>query len=250
MEKNNRGLLITLIVLLSVIALLLSGILVFAMTSGSHSLSKLQSFIPSKTVTIFDQSYNASEIKNISIDSDAGDITVKTTNDGTIRLVAEGLSEKNFSASVDGDTLNASGYQIKKHNLFNLNSPNGTEIKLYIPKDFDSLDIALDFGDIDIDDEINTKLAIDNNMGDINAKMLSGSFNIHTDMGNIEIERINIDKNSSATTNMGDIEIEKANTVNIYAKTSMGDCDVKNNNPQAPVMLTAETNMGDIEIND
>ncbi len=249
MEKNNRGLLITLIVLLCVIALLLSGILVFAMTGGTHSLSKMHSILPSKMVTIFDQSYNANEIKNISIDSDVGDITVKTTNDGTIRLVADGFSSNNFSAEANGETLNVSSTEIKGRKFFNA-MRQGANIVLYIPKDFDALRITSSFGDVDIVDELNTKLTVENNMGDIDAKMLGGSFDIHTDMGNIDIERTDITENSSATTNMGDIEIDKTNAVYINAKTSMGDCDVKNNTPSAPVTLTAETNMGNIEIND
>ena len=69
-------------------------------------------------------------------------------------------------------------------------------------------------------------------------------------MGDIEINRINITENSSATTSMGDIEIEKADGVNINAKTSMGNCDVKNNTPSSSIILTAETSMGNVEIND
>lgn len=49
---------------------------------------------------------------------------------------------------------------------------------------------------------------------------------------------------------MGDIDIEKTNEINIYAKTSMGNCDVKDNTPTASVILNAETDMGNIEIND
>ena len=251
MGKNNRGLLITLIVLLCVIALLLSGILVFAMTAGTHSLSKMHSILPSKMVTIFDQSYDASEIKNISIDNDAGDITVRTTNDGTIRLVANGFSSDNFSAEANGETLNVSSTEIKSRDFFNFNAmKKGTDIELYIPQDFDALSITSNLGDVDIENELNTKLTVENDMGNIDAKMLGGSFDIHTNMGNIDIERTNITENSSATTNMGDIEIDKTNAVYIDAKTSMGDCDVKNNTPSAPVTLTATTNMGNIEIND
>lgn len=245
MSKNNRGLLITLIVLLCIIAVLLSGILVFAMSAGTRS------FIPLRTKTIFDQSYSASEINNISIDSAAGDITVRSTNDDTIKLVAEGFSSDNFSAEASEDTLNISSSEIKGRDVFNFNSMRkGTNIQLYIPKDFGSLSITSNFGDVDIENELNTKLTIDNDMGDVDAKMLGGSFNIHTDMGSIEIKRTNITENSSITTNMGDIEIEKTNEVYINAKTSMGDCDVKNNTPSAPITLTAETDMGSIDIND
>lgn len=246
MEKNNRGLLITLIVLLSFIVVLLSGILVFSISSNT------QSFLPIKIKTICDESYSSSEISNISVDSAAGDVIVRTSKDGNIRLVAEGINEDNIEAVADGDTLSISSYENnKKWNFFNFNSRNiGTDIILYIPKDFNTLDINLNFGNVEIENELNTSLTVENNMGDIEAKVLGGSFNLHTDMGDIEIKRINITNNSSATTSMGDIEIEKADGVNINAKTSMGNCDVKNNTPSSSIILTAETSMGNVEIND
>lgn len=246
MEKNNRGLLITLIVLLSFIVVLLSGILVFSISSNT------QSFLPMKIKTICDESYSSSEISNISVDSAAGDVIVRTSKDGNIRLVAEGINEDNIEAVADGDTLSISSYENnKKWNFFNFNSRNiGTDIILYIPKDFNTLDINLNFGNVEIENELNTSLTVENNMGDIEAKVLGGSFNLHTDMGDIEIKRINITNNSSATTSMGDIEIEKADGVNINAKTSMGNCDVKNNTPSSSIILTAETSMGNVEIND
>lgn len=249
MEKNNRGLLITLIILLSVIALLLSGIFTFSLISGTRSLSL---FIPMKTQTIFDESYNADEIKNIAIDSSAGDITVKVSNDGKIRLTANGLSSDNFSAVADGSTLSISSKELKgKYKFFPFGAlKEGTDIVLYIPREIDSVDIKSNFGNVDIEDYIVTSLTINTDMGNIEAEKLGGSFDINTNMGNIDIEKIDITSNSKAATNMGDIDIERTNEINIYAKTSMGDCDVKDNTPTASVILTAQTDMGNIDIND
>lgn len=248
MEKNNKGLLITLIVLLSIIALLLSGIFTFALISGTASISTL---IPKKTQTIFDQSYNAEEIKNITIDSEAGDITIKNSNDGKIRLTANGINSDSFDAEADGNTLKISSSKLDKMNFFGwVQRSIGPDIVVYVPTVMDSVSITSNMGNVEIEDELVTSLTVDNDMGNIEAEKLGGSFDLNTNMGNIEIERINITANSKATTNMGDIDIEKTNEVNIYAKTSMGDCDVKDNTPTASVMLTAETDMGSIDIND
>lgn len=248
MEKNNKGLLITLIVLLSIIALLLSGIFTFALISGTHSIS---AFIPKKTQTIFDQSYNAEEIKNITIDSDAGDITIKNSNDGKIRLTANGINSDRFDAEADGNTLKISSSRLNKINFFGLGQRYiGSDIVIYVPTVMDSVSITSNMGNVEIENELVTSLTVNNDMGNIEAEKLGGSFDLNTNMGNIEIERINITANSKATTNMGDIDIERTNEVNIYAKTSMGDSDVKDNTPTASVMLTAETDMGSIDIND
>lgn len=246
MEKNNKGLLITLIVLLSAVALLLSGIFTFALISGTRS---FKSFIPMKTQTVFDESYSSKEIKNIIIDSDAGDIILKNSDDGEIRLTAEGIKSSGFNADTEGDVLSITSSESRKMNFFNYNAYR-TEIVLYVPDKIDSINITSGFGDVEIEDELITKLTVDNNMGDIDAKNLGGSFELSTDMGDIDIEKINITANSKAETNMGDIDIEKTNEINIYAKTSMGNCDVKDNTPTASVILNAETDMGNIEIND
>ena len=157
MSKNNRGLLITLIVLLSIIALLLSGIFTFSLISGTHSLG---SFISMKTQTFFDQSYNADEIKNITIDSNAGDITVKSSNDGKIRLTANGLNDDHFSAEADGSTLSISSKELKgKYRFFPFGAlKEGTDIVLYVPQKLDSINITSNFGNVDIEDYIVTSL--------------------------------------------------------------------------------------------
>ena len=226
-----------------------SGIFTFSLISGTHSLG---SFISMKTQTFFDQSYNADEIKNITIDSNAGDITVKSSNDGKIRLTANGLNDDHFSAEADGSTLSISSKELKgKYRFFPFGAlKEGTDIVLYVPQKLDSINITSNFGNVDIEDYIVTSLTINNDMGNIDAEFLGGSFDLNTNMGNIDIEKIDITSNSKAVTNMGDIDIERTNEVNIYANTSMGDCDVKKNTPTASVILTAQTDMGNIEIND
>lgn len=86
--------------------------------------------------------------------------------------------------------------------------------------------------------------------GDISALELCGSFDIHTNLGDIDIKKININKNSSATTNMGDINVEYTNAVNIDYSTSLGTSDIKNNNTNSDITLRVHTDLGDIEIND
>lgn len=248
MEKNNRGLLITLIVLLSIIALLLSGIFTFTLISGTRS---FKSFIPTKTQTVFDESYSTEDIKNITIDNNAGDIIIKNSKDGKIRVTANGNTDDEFSAAADGSTLNISNEVINRRNFFIFGAlKKGADIVLYLPEELDSLNINSNFGNVKIEDKLTTNLTIDNDMGNIEAEKLGGSFDLNTNMGNIEIEEINITADSKAVSNMGNIDIEKTNKIKIDASVSMGDNDVKDSTPSADITLTAKTDMGDIEIND
>ncbi len=249
--KNNKGLIITVIALLSIIVLLLAGILGFAITSGGRhfSFDKWENH----NNVVYDESYDSSNISDIIVNSNCGDITVKHSNDEKIRIVARGSNAENINVTADSNklTLNISNTDKMTRFPFNNYGNMSSDIDIYLPDNTpERFEIHSNLGDVDIDTKLNTNLEINNNCGDIRASELGGSFDIHTDLGNIDIKRININKNSSATTNMGDIDIEYTNAVNIDYSTSLGTVDIKNNSPDSDITLQVHTDLGDIEIND
>ncbi len=249
--KNNKGLIITVIALLSIIVLLLAGILGFAITSGGRhfSFDKWENH----NNVVYDESYDSSNISDIIVNSNCGDITVKHSNDEKIRIVARGSNAENINVTADSNklTLNISNTDKMTRFPFNNYGNMSSDIDIYLPDNTpERFEIHSNLGDVDIDTKLNTNLEINNNCGDISASELGGSFDIHTDLGNIDIKRININKNSSATTNMGDIDIEYTNAVNIDYSTSLGTVDIKNNSPDSDITLQVHTDLGDIEIND
>lgn len=249
--KNNKGLIITVIALLSIIVLLLAGILGFAITSGGRhfSFDKWENH----NNVVYDESYDSSNISDIIVNSNCGDITVKHSNDEKIRIVARGSKAENINVTADSNklTLNISNTDKMTRFPFNNYGNMSSDIDIYLPDNTpERFEIHSNLGDVDIDTKLNTNLEINNNCGDISASELGGSFDIHTDLGNIDIKRININKNSSATTNMGDIDIEYTNAVNIDYSTSLGTVDIKNNSPDSDITLQVHTDLGDIEIND
>lgn len=249
--KNNKGLIITVIALLSIIVLLLAGILGFAITSGGRhfSFDKWENH----NNVVYDESYDSSNISDIIVNSNCGDITVKHSNDEKIRIVSRGSNAENINVTADSNklTLNISNTDKMTRFPFNNYGNMSSDIDIYLPDNTpERFEIHSNLGDVDIDTKLNTNLEINNNCGDISASELGGSFDIHTDLGNIDIKRININKNSSATTNMGDIDIEYTNAVNIDYSTSLGTVDIKNNSPDSDITLQVHTDLGDIEIND
>lgn len=249
--KNNKGLIITVIALLSIIVLLLAGILGFAITSGGRhfSFDKWENH----NNVVYDESYDSSNISDIIVNSNCGDITVKHSNDEKIRIVARGSNAENINVTADSNklTLNISNTDKMTRFPFNNYGNMSSDIDIYLPDNTpERFEIHSNLGDVDIDTKLNTNLEINNNCGDISASELGGSFDIHTDLGNIDIKRININKNSSATTNMGDVDIEYTNAVNIDYSTSLGTVDIKNNSPDSDITLQVHTDLGDIEIND
>ncbi|MCM1114504.1 MAG: DUF4097 domain-containing protein [Clostridium sp.] len=250
-QKNNRGIIITLIVLLSTIVILLSAIMIYAICGGSLSLLKNHYSVMENSQIIYDESYSADQIKDIVIRSAAGDITVKSSSDDTIRITAKGYNSDLMNVSSDNEALIVKSESLNKSNMnwFSNSRTHGVDIELYIPENLNSLDIASQFGDVEIDSRLITDLKISTDYGDIKAKYLEGSFDLHTDLGDIDIDQININSQSSATTDLGDIDIHFTNNIKIEGETSLGNCDIKNSDSRAEIILTAKTDLGDIEIN-
>ena len=87
-----------------------------------------------------DSSFDVSSIRNIKLDIDAAEITVKEPDDSTkIRAVLKHGKEKYYSCRLDGDTLKIK-YDAKKH--YYKRSP---QIILYLPKgsSFDELNFDI-----------------------------------------------------------------------------------------------------------
>lgn len=250
-KNNNKGLIITVIVLLSIIVLLLTGFMGYVIfTNGSH----LGFFDWNReTKVIYDESFDSNDISKMVITSELGDIDIKQSNDDKIRVVANGYDEKLFKLTNEGNTITVSSttsyHKTKVFNPFGNYRNIGIDIDIYLPSGYlETLDISSNLGDVEIETLTNIDLKVKCDMGDIKAESISGKFDLNTDMGNVKIEQININADSSAMTSMGDVEIEHTNDIKINYSTSMGECEVKNNNSSSDITLTAETSMGDVEI--
>lgn len=248
MKNNNRGLIITLIILLIIVVLLLTGLMVFVISGQPY---KVIDFISDDKI-VYDESFDKNEINALVIHSDAGDIDIKPSPDNTIRIVAKGGKANNVSVNNDNGNAVISNKSTSRPNfsLFSLNRNNiVADIDIYLPNDFSNVDITSKYGDVTIDGEFSGELKVQNDFGDIEADVLSGQFELHTDCGNIEIAKIDISSDSTATTDMGDIEIEYTNDIRIDADTSLGERKINEKDYKSDTVLTLKTDMGDIEVN-
>lgn len=246
MTKKSKGLIIALIVLLSLIAVLLVAIMSFMITGHFKTIGSLTANL--KSSVYFDESYDAADITDILIDSDAGNITIKDSDDGKIRVVANGNNQDLFNAGVKDGRLTVESKA--RPGVSTVRNHSGADLDIYIPQNIiNKLTIESAFGNVDILSTIDGELKVKCDFGNITADCLIGCFDLHSDLGDVEIKRADITSDSSATTNLGDVEIEKTNSVNISARTSLGDCKVNNSNSQSPITLKAESNLGDVEVN-
>lgn len=246
MMKNNKGLIIALIILLVVVIFMLGGIMTFLL--ASHTGGKdLWDFEKNHQV-IYDESFDAQSIEKLTIDSNAGDITIRNNNDNTVRITATGRYSETFSVSNESSNLFIES-KISKNKIFRANTNECNDIIIYLPQNFAEIEIKSNYGDVDIEGRLNGRLNIACDYGDIDAQALFGIFDIHTDMGDIDIELVSITESSHVSTDLGDIDIDRTDGIRIDASTSLGECNIRDNNQQSDIILTAKTSLGDIEIN-
>lgn len=101
-------------------------------------------------------------------------------------------------------------------------------------------------GDVKVD-EVND-IDVKNNYGDIKIKNVYNSLKVEEDCGEVKIENININENSSIENNLGDIKIGSTNEVYINASIDLGDIKINQNYPKSEITLKIKNNCGDIKV--
>lgn len=253
--KNNKPLLIVLIVLLSVITLILIGFLTFMLITKSKnidfditSLNKEE-----KTLTmdqLYDQNFN-----NINIDVTSGNVKLLKSNSNQTRVVVYGKQE---NLTIDATNNLNIKYDEEPCVGICLNKKI-SRIEVYLPSNYqENIEITNNYGDINIKDFPNANIKINEKAGDVEV-LSAKEIKINNDYGDIKIGRvIYADVNAKA----GDIEIDSVTdlkTINNYGDITIGsvlnslsikeDCgDVEIDNLNITQNSNIQNDYGDIEI--
>lgn len=163
--------------------------------------------------------------KKILINNDYGDVFI------------DKFLSSNIEVNEDcGDVSILGGNEIKVKNNYG-------DIKIGEAK---ILDIDEDCGDVIIDKANDIKVV--NSYGDISIKEVLNYLNATDDCGDIKIDNMTLNKNSTITNDYGDVEIGYTNDIYIAAKTDLGDVDINNNFRKSDIILKIKNNCGDIKI--
>ena len=92
-------------------------------------------------------------------------------------------------------------------------------------------------------------IVVKNNYGDIKITNVYNSINAEEDCGDVKIDNLTINKDSSIKNNLGSIKIGSTNEIYIEAKTDLGDVKVNNNYKKSDITLNLKNNCGDIKVN-
>lgn len=259
---KNKGLIITMIVLLSLIIILLIGVLYVGIQNKGTLPIGIYSSNKSDKI-IFDKNYEMVSITDIKVKSSAGDVKFEESTADDIRVVVYGQSDRGLKVNQSNGKLSID-YTERDRHLFSLNY--ASEIIVYLPKTYDkTIDIESDYGDIAIFDlesatvKINQdcgdielgkikNVDIDNDYGNVKIENVLNKLNIKTDCGDIKISSLELKENSYIDSDMGDVKIGNTNQIYFDTQIDLGDCKITNNYRHAPITLKIESDCGDIKV--
>ena len=178
---RNKPLIITLIVLLSIIAILLTVFLVLAIFGVEFPGFANNSFRNINKNIIFEQNYEPEHIEKIDIFSDAGNVKILETSENSIKVDIYGKSDKNLgdiNFSNENGTLK---FEIRgMRNKFLNFGFSENDIVIYAPKEIiKEIEIKSSYGDIEIGEFENALVDLKQDCGDIDIGKIQNATILH-----------------------------------------------------------------------
>ena len=259
---KSKGLIITLIILLTIIIAGLITIMVLFI-NGTLSFKDFKIGGRKSENLLFNEKYSIEEVTCLDIKHDAGDIILENTNESNyIRVEVYGEKQEDVELSLIENKLTVN-YKNRSggfwENVYG-------DIKLYVPSSFyGNIKIENDAGEIKIanfenaDFDINCdagnvdigkikSIKADCDAGNIKIDSISSYCDIQVDAGNLEIKQITLDKDSKIKTDMGNVRIDKAEKIYVEGHVNLGNCNIDNNDRSSNITLKINSDMGNITV--
>ena len=272
------------IVLLSIIALSLTGLFIFLLTNGKNFSFDFSFDFNSKPLSLVDSYETDPNIRLITLNLHSTDVFVKESTNEKILVEYYSNRENNARIEYTEDTIkiNEEDYDLSCIGFCN----SRRKVVVYVPSIYEGeYNIATKSGDItsEIDmsnSKVNVsamsgdvKLNVTSNINvstmsgdirieatnDINASAMSGDMEIgsiskyaklKTMSGDVHIRNLNIEEDSFIDTSSGDVKVDN-NDSNCYieTKTSSGDTRINSSDRKSDITLKVTTSSGDISVN-
>lgn len=265
---KNKGIIITFIILLSIIIFFLVMFLVTYLRGGINFRNGAINFGSKSTNIIFDKQFELDDIKNIEINQCTGDIIFKETTNNYIQVVIYGENVNDAQVELNNEKLNIDYIHRKNFNLFNFNFGEiKNDVIIYIPSNYSNeIKINNDYGKCELTDLKDATVNINCNCGDVeigsigNAtvkcdygnveiKEIFNKCDIKADCGNIKVDTISINEDSTIKADFGNVDINKTNDIYIDADVELGNMNINKNNRNAKTTLKINCDCGNITIN-
>ena len=269
---------ITLIVVCSIIAVLLSMILIFCLYKNiSFGSFKYHVGVSKKLIEKKEYDY----VNNISIKTNMSDVNIKKSTDGKVKVELYSNHIKEYSINNESGELKI--YLSDNKRWFNFFRNKIANIVIYLPDGYDkeitinsntgdinienfslcTVNAFLDYGNIKVDNldtlkaSLNTgdikvgtvgDLVISARTGDVKVENVNNYLDINTNIGDIKLERVTLNNNSNIKSNIGDIKIKSLNGRYVNANSRVGEVKVENNNRFSDIELTITSDVGEIKV--
>lgn len=203
---QNKGIIITLIVLLTIIAITLISIMILGMTNKDNNY-KISFFgFGNKTKTLFQNEYDINEIKSININADSTNVRFKEGSNDKMKVTILGLKDEKFNVNLQESELSIS----KENKVFRLMFFTWVdeEILIELPQNYNpDTQIRTTSGNVNLIDLEETNAQIEVSSGNITCGNLHNA-NIRATSGNIEMANGNdvTLKTTSGNITTGNIE--------------------------------------------
>ncbi|MBQ8132164.1 MAG: DUF4097 family beta strand repeat protein [Bacilli bacterium] len=263
---KSKGFIITLIVILSIFALTLTGGFLFLLIKGDSF--DFYFDINDSSMELVDSIKEESlEIKKVSFNLFSTDVEIKKSDDSNI--VVEYYSNRENNPKIEfSDGVISIDEEKNDVSCFGFCN-NRTKVVFYVPRDYSgNAEVTTKSGDfnsnIDLLDSVITistmsgdvdvqglgTASISTMSGDVNIQNITKMITLSTMSGDVEIINFNITDHSSIKTVSGDIDIDhNKSACYVETKTTSGDINVKKSNRKSDLVLTIKTTSGDISVN-
>ncbi len=256
---------ISLIVILSVCVILLTGGMIYLLNGGSKI--KLDFMFGNRNMILVDNyTTEAININKIYLNLNSTDVEIIDSIDNNVKV--EYYSNRDNNAKIEYDngvlSVNEEKYDTSCIGICNTRR----KVVVSVPSEFKTdYEIKLKSGDlkssIDLSDNnmaISTmsgdirlgkvsNVSMATMSGDVEVNDIIGSAAISTMSGDVRIYNFDITANSSISTMSGDVKISHLSESYVEASTKSGDVKVNNNDRKSDIILKINTTSGDISIN-
>ena len=273
----NSALNIIKIILLSIIAIALVLILIFLL-NGKMNIKGFTLY--EKTELVYEKDFTE-EVNNLKIITTNNDVRIEESDQDSINVKVYDRKDAKPEAYVENDTLTIKNKDEVRIG-FSFGIMGSSKIVITVPKDttynldiegtssdVDSLinlkDVKINVvsGDIKLKDSLDTTikttsgdvelgsantLSINTKSGDMDITSVNSKLTIEAISGDVNINTLNLDKDSSIKVTSGDVTIGKTNDIYIDTSVVSGDVKVNTNNRHAKHELKIKTTSGDITV--
>lgn len=257
---KNKGLIITLIVLLSIVIFFLVMFLVTYLNGGINFKNGIFNVGSRNTTIIYDKEFELSNIQNIQVKQDTGDVIIKENENDNIKVVIYGENASDITVNKNGSDLNIDYDSKESFNFINFGNKKN-DIIVYVPSTYaNKMNIKNDYGNVEIADLKDATVDIDCDCGNVelgkikNATIKCDCGNVEIsevlnkcdiviDCGNAEIDTLSINENSNIEVDLGNIEIGSTNDIYIDASVDLGKTNINNNNRNSSVTLKVKCDL-------